>query len=53
MRNPLFSLAESYYYQDDDTLFSFALEEEDKVVGFFSLITDIEEKTVYIWRIVI
>ena len=31
----------------------FALEEQGKVVGFLSLITEIEEKTVYIWRIVI
>lgn len=53
VRDPQFSLAESYYYRDDDTVFLFALEEQGKVVGFLSLITEIEEKTVYIWRIVI
>ncbi|MBG9980415.1 GNAT family N-acetyltransferase [Facklamia lactis] len=53
VRDPLFSLAESYSYRDDDTVLLFALEEEDIAVGFLSLITEIEEKTVYIWRIVI
>lgn len=53
VRDPQFSLAESYYYRDDDTVLLFALEEQGKVVGFLSLITEIEEKTVYIWRIVI
>lgn len=52
VRDPLFSLAESYYYRDDDTVLLFALEDEE-VVGFLALITEIEEKTVHIWRIVI
>ena len=53
VRDPLFSLAESYAYRNDDTVLLFALKEQDKVVGFLSLITEMEEKTVYIWRIVI
>ena len=53
VRDPLFSLAEGYAYRNDDTVLLFALKEQDKVVGFLSLITEIEEKTVYIWRIVI
>ncbi|MCR8968431.1 GNAT family N-acetyltransferase [Facklamia sp. 7083-14-GEN3] len=53
VRDPLFSLAESYYYRNDDTVLLFALEEQGKVVGFLSLITEIEKQTVYIWRIMI
>ncbi|MGF3065780.1 GNAT family N-acetyltransferase [Facklamia sp. P12950] len=53
VRDPLFSLAESYYYRDDDTVLLFALEEQDEVVEFLSLITEIKEKTVHIWRIMI
>lgn len=53
VRDPLFSLAESYYYRDDKTVLLFALEEDNQVVGFLSLITEIEEKTVYIWRVMI
>lgn len=53
VRDPMFSLAESYYYRDDDTVLLFALEEDEKVVGFLALITEIEEKTVHVWRIII
>ena len=53
VRSPMYSLAESYYYREDDSVLLFALEKEDQVVGFLSLITEIETKTVYIWRMVI
>lgn len=53
VRSPLHSLAESYSYRDDETVLLFSLEAEEKVVGFLSLITEVETKTVYIWRMVI
>lgn len=50
---PLFSLAESYTYRDDETVMLFSLEENNEVVGFLSIFTEIETQTVYIWRMLI
>ncbi|MBG9983246.1 GNAT family N-acetyltransferase [Aerococcaceae bacterium DSM 111020] len=53
VRDPIYSLAESYCYRDDDTVRLFALEEQGTVVGFLSLMTDIEDQVVHIWRMMI
>lgn len=53
VRDPLYTLAEGYMYRNDDTVLLFALEKAENIVGFLALLTEAENKTISIWRMLI
>ncbi|HHT7802773.1 TPA: GNAT family N-acetyltransferase [Streptococcus suis] len=53
VRDAQYTLAECYLYPEDETVLLFALEEQGEVVGFVALLTEIDNKSVAIWRMMI